>query len=73
MSRSLALFLLSALAVQEEKLGDEHPEVAATLEALAELSLDEARFAQADERALRALRIHERVHGGNRRLPCDLS
>jgi CHAT domain-containing protein/Tfp pilus assembly protein PilF len=55
--------LLQVLKIREKSLGGESPTVAASLEALADLYLDEARYDEADAQAQRALAIRQKAQG----------
>ncbi len=52
-----------ALAIREKALGPDHPDVAASLDALAELYLDKQAYARAEPLYERALVIREKVLG----------
>jgi len=52
-----------ALTIRESLLGPNHPEVAESLEALAMIYYDEARFGEAEKLLQRAIKIDEKVLG----------
>jgi tetratricopeptide (TPR) repeat protein len=54
---------LRALAIRERSLGAEHPDVAASLDSLAEIQRDKGRFDEAEQLYKRALAIRENKLG----------
>src|SRR3954447_3261085 len=63
--KKLSLYIERALEIKEKKLGSQHPDVATTLNNLAQLYTNEKRFADAEPLERRALEIGEKTRGAH--------